>query len=243
MHIKYGDRIKKILGPSIIKFIKYNIPGLSAKRSYSQCGEDLLIDSFLKHKETGFYVDIGANDHIDLSNTYKFYSRGWTGIQIEPNYKNIKHFKKYRPNTISLNIGVGNKKNTKFFIFESSVLSTFSEEEAKKHENLGHKIIETTNVQILPLKDIFKEHLNNKHIDFMSIDTEGYDLEVLKTNDWVLYRPSFIIVETAEYVGKRFGQKLNEIYDHYMEGIGYEKVADTFVNTIYRDKNNKLIDW
>lgn len=239
----FRDWIKKVLGARIIKLVKYNFPRLSAKISYSQTGEDLLLDSFLGHKKAGFYVDIGAHDHIDLSNSFKFYKRGWTGIQIEPDPKKIEHFKKYRPKTISLNIGVGDKNVADFFIFETGVLSTFSKEEAKQHEGFGHHIIETVKVNIIPLKEVLEKYAKNQEIDFMSVDTEGYDLEVLKTNDWDKHRPHFVVVETAEYSKDKFGKKLNDIYDPFMSKIGYQKVADTFLNTIYRDQKNKTENW
>src|SRR3989344_9673220 len=54
------------------------------KNSYSQRGEDIVIDHLLKHKKIGFYIDVGANDPIRFSNTNRFYKRGWTGINIEP---------------------------------------------------------------------------------------------------------------------------------------------------------------
>lgn len=237
------NHTKKILGKKAVKFLKYNIPALSSKSSYSQSGEDVILDSFLGHKKEGFYVDIGAHDHIDLSNSYKFYKRGWGGIQIEPNYRKIQQFQKYRPGTISLNIGVGNRDTANFFIFDLEALSTFSEEEASHSKSFGHTIVETTTVDIVPLKEIFKKHLNRKHIDFMSVDTEGYDLEVLRTNDWDLYRPSFIVVETAEYDKNKFGKKENDLYDPFMQSIGYTKVADTYLNTIYRDTKHHMIGW
>ncbi len=239
----FKQRLKKIIGPNATRFLKYNFPTLVSKRSYSQSGEDIILDSFLGHKQNGFYVDIGAHDHVDLSNTYLFYKRGWDGIQVEPHYKKITHFKKYRPRTTSLNIGIGEKTTAPFFIFDSAVVSTFSEEEARVHESFGHRIIETTNVDIVPLQDIFDQYLNGRHIDILSVDTEGYDLEVLKTNDWTTYRPSFIIVETAAYNRDKFGGKLNAVYDPYMESIGYAKVADTYLNTIYRDSTIEMAGW
>lgn len=236
-------QIKKLLGESGVKFLKYNIPSLSAESSYSQSGEDILLNSFLGNKKNGFYVDIGAHDHINLSNTYKFYKRGWGGIQIEPNYRKIEGFKKYRPGTVSLNVGIGKKNTAPFFIFELEALSTFSEEEARHSQSFGHRIIETTTVDIVPLTDIFNQYVKDTHIDFMSVDTEGYDMEVLKTNDWDIYRPSFIVVETAEYEKDKFGRKENDIYDPFMSTIGYEKVADTYLNTIYRDIKTPLMGW
>lgn len=235
--------LRKVLGQNIINYLKYRLPYWSSKSSYSQMGEDLIVDSFLGQKKTGFYVDIGAHDPLDMSNTYKFYRRGWTGIQIEPNYRKIKGFKKYRPGTVSLNIGIGKSSRAKFFIFESEALSTFSEEEAHHSQSFGNKVIETTEVDIVPLQEVFEKYVGTKTIDFMSIDTEGYDLQVLETNNWDLYRPSFIILETAEYDQNRFGKKENDLYDPVMQELGYEKVADTYINTIYRDTKSSIVGW
>lgn len=204
--------------------------------SYSQVGEDIIIDSFLKNKSKGFYVDVGAYHPVHISNTYKFYKSGWTGIQIEPNYKKSSLFKRYRPNSINLNVGVGEKEGTaKFFIFDSDAYSTFSAETANLNEKLGLKLLETKEVQMMKLSSIFKKYTKNIEIDFMSVDTEGFDLEVLKTNDWNVYRPHFVIVETVEASDKVFGKKLNDIYDPFMQKINYMKVADTYLNTIYAD--------
>lgn len=68
------------------------------------------------------------------------------------------------------------------------------------------------------------------------MDTEGYDLEVLQSNDWTRYRPKFVMVETLEYRRDGLGAKLNHIYDPYFAGLRYVKVADTWINSIYVDK-------
>lgn len=236
--------IKKLLGQRLTTWVKYRLPFLVAKHSYSQTGEDLILDYFLGYQQSGFYIDIGACDHLDLSNTYKFYRRGWKGIQIEPNPTKARQFQKYRPETLTLNIGIGSEeKNAPFFIFETDSLSTFSEEEAQSSTSFGHHIIETTQIPMLPLKAVFATHTTGKQIDFMSIDTEGFDMEVLHTNDWDLYRPRFIILETAEYNRTKFGKKENDQYDPVMKELGYEKVADTYINTIYRDTKSTSVGW
>ncbi|MDD4989683.1 MAG: FkbM family methyltransferase [Candidatus Pacebacteria bacterium] len=195
------------------------------------------MDYFLKEKKMGFYVDVGAYHPMHISNTYKFYRRGWKGIQIEPNYNKFTLFQKYRPNTINLNIGVGNREGVmKFFIFEDDAYSTFSEEIVELNKSHGHKLVETKNVPIKPLRKVFAEYADKKEIDFMSVDTEGYDLEVLQTNDWNLYRPRFVVVETMEAGDRLFSRKLTTI-DPFMKSVGYEKVADTYLNTIYADKS------
>lgn len=215
-----------------IQEIKKYIP----KLSYSQAGEDLVLNSLLLEKEKGFYVDIGAYHPVFLSNTHLFYKKGWTGIQVEPNRERAKLFKEKRKKTLTLELGVG-PDNTEidFYVFKEDTLCTFSKESADLHCKLGHTLLRTEKVKVVPLKEIFDEYVKNKQIDFMSVDVEGYDLEVLKTNDWDMFRPTFIILETVEYSRDFSGEKLNNIYDPYMKSIGYEKVVDTRINTIYRD--------
>jgi hypothetical protein len=70
-------------------------------------------------------------------------------------------------------------------------------------------------------------------IDFMSVDTEGYDLQVLKSNDWNVFKPKVICVESAVFAN-------NNIYDEennlsvYLANLGYKKVKDTKINSIYK---------
>lgn len=228
---------KSFLGKPII-YLRYKYPSIKPKYSYSQTGEDILIDFFLKGKNSGFYIDIGSYHPINLSNTYKFYKRGWSGINIEPNHNKFHLFKKQRIRDINLNMGIGQSETkSPFFILDADTLSTFSEQSAESYKKMGHKVIEIKDVDLMPLKNVIAKYAKDKKIDFLSIDTEGYDLEVLKTNDWNLYRPSLIVLETVEYSKNIFGSKLNATYDQFMDGIGYSKIADTHINTIYIDSN------
>ena len=209
------------------------------KKSYSQTGEDLILDFFFERKKSGFFVDIGAYHPKYLSNTYLFYKKGWRGVNIEPNIERFKRFKNNRPNCINLNIGVGEKEGIMdFYVFDSETLSTFSKESADNNVKLGHKLMRIEKVKIKPLSKIFEENLSDDKIDFMTIDTEGYDMEVLRSNDWKKYRPNFVVLETAEYTREVFSPKLNDTFDSHMASINYKKVADTYVNTIYKDINN-----
>ena len=149
-----------------------------------------------------------------------------------------KLFKLYRPHNINLNIGIGPKDgNAKFYVFEDEDLSTFSEETVLLNKQLGHKIIDEREVEIMTMESLFDRYLKGVEVDFISIDTEGYDLEILKTNNWSTCRPHFVLAETAECSDKIFGKKLNSSYDPFMESVGYIKMADTYLNTIYMDKN------
>ncbi len=98
---------------------------------------------------------------------------------------------------------------------------------------MGHPLKETIKIPIKPLKNILEEHAKGKEIDIMSIDTEGFDMEVLESNDWTKFRPRFLIIETLEYSRDEEGKKLNDTFDSYAEKIGYKKFAETYINTIY----------
>jgi len=200
----------------------------------SQCGEDLIIESFLPFKKDGFFVDIGAHHPVKYSNTFLFHNKGWTGINIEPNPKKKGLFNFFRNKDINLNIGIGPvKSEMDFYVFDESTLSTFDENSVKEFKKIGHIVTDIIKVPVLPLKEVLEKYANNKEIDLMSVDTEGYDIEVLKSNDWKKFRPHFIIIETLEYREGNTGKKLNNTYDKYMEEIGYNKIADTHINTIY----------
>lgn len=201
----------------------------------SQTGEDLIIESLLPQKKDGFYVDIGANHPIKFNNTFLFHNKGWSGINIEPNPSRAWLFKLFRRNDINLSIGIGaQKSNMDFYVFKVNTLSTFDKKSADEYQRMGHRLKKVINIPILPLRDVLNKHCDaNKEIDIMSIDTEGLDMEVLKSNDWKKFRPHFIILETLEYREGNTGKKLNDVYDKYMSEIGYSKVADTHINTIY----------
>ncbi len=211
---------------------------------YSQNGEDIILLSIInKPNYKGFYIDIGANHPKKLNNTYLLNRLGWHGINIEPNPFNLQLFKKKRPKDINLNIGISSTESIlPFYLFKEDTLSTFDKEIADKYELMGHKIKSVLNIDTKRLENVLDFYVQDKHIDFMSIDTEGYDLEILKTNNWNKYRPSFILLETLEYEKNKRGEKVNEEYDSFMKEIRYRKIAETYINTLYINEDYKLND-
>ncbi|MEI6553260.1 MAG: FkbM family methyltransferase [bacterium] len=208
-------------------------------KSYSQSGEDLILNNFFKYKNTGVYIDIGANDPKKFNNTYFFYKKGWQGINIEPNIKKIALLNKYRRKDLNLNLGAGSERGVmNFYNFKPDTLSTFSEEIAKEYQSMGHTLKQIEKINVLPLKTILEKHLGNRKIDFLTIDTEGHDLDILKSNDWTKYRPTYIIVETLEYKSDDSAKKIDDVFSEYLTSIDYAKAIDTYINTIYYDKKN-----
>ena len=183
-------------------------------------------------------MDVGSNDPRHFNNTFYFYKLGWRGINIEPNKRKLNQFRLLRPGDLNLNLGIAQKIGiANFYSFEEDTLSTFSKEVSEKYQNMGHTLKKVGQVELQSLCSVFSNYLKpSQEIDFLTIDTEGYDLEVLKSNDWDKYRPHYIVVESLEYERENTGKKLNHIFNTYMNDIGYEIVADTFINSIYKDK-------
>lgn len=210
-------------------------------KSYSLDREDIFIDKILGYKKKGFYIDVGAYDPVRVSNTKRFYDRGWSGINIEPSKENHKKFVLHRKRDINLNLGVGNKNSQmKFYKFIPDTLSTFSIKEKSKYEKLGHRFLDTEIVNVKKLNYILNKYCQNKKVDFLSVDTEGYDFEVLKSNDWKKFRPKVICIETANYRGfkltKRSRTKATTI-DSFLASRGYRILLDNQTNSIYQDMN------
>ena len=95
--------------------------------TYSQNYEDIILDRFFRHKEAGFYIDVGAHDPEDISVTRKFYERGWRGINIEPLPVSVEKFRKTRPEDVNLQLAVAAKKGKRVFYQLEGVSSSSSE--------------------------------------------------------------------------------------------------------------------
>lgn len=193
-------------------------------KSYSQRGEDLVIDRLLGAKRTGFYVDVGANDPERFSNTKRFYDRGWRGINIEPDIRKFNSLKKARPRDITLNLGIGlEPRSLLFFKFIPDTLSTFSSQSAKKYLAEGFKLVRKEVVKVTRLSNVLSTHCSRHKIDFMSIDTEGHDFQVLQSINWGLWSPTILCVESPSKTVRQ-----------YIQSKGYEKVHDSGINSLFK---------
>jgi len=196
--------------------------------SYSQYGEDLVIDGITGNKPMGFFVDVGANDPVNLNNTKRFYDRGWHGINIEPNPVLFKKLDEQRMRDINLNIGVGScAKESPFYMVSADTLSSFNKADAERNCRIfNERIIETKNIHMQPLVAILDDYNMGHDIVFMSVDVEGYELEVLSTNDWHRYRPYLIVIEINNNTAAILS---------YLKKNGYELVFRNHTNGIFVD--------
>lgn len=167
--------------------------------SFSQEGEDLLIERLTEDQETGFYVDVGAHHPTRFSNTYKLYRRGWRGINIDPTPGVMGLFRKKRPRDINLDIAIADKPgHAMLHVFDEPALnSTNSELSATRAADTDYRLLKSIEVPAAPLRDVLLEFLPPDYgrIDLMTIDVEGADFDVLRSNDWSLFRPRILIFE------------------------------------------------
>lgn len=202
--------------------------------SFSQEGEDLILSRLFGDKQNGFYIDIGAHHPYRFSNTYKFYLKGWTGINIDPLPGSMKLFNIIRPNDINLEFAILDKKDEEllYYVFDEPALNTFDSEAAKQlNTNTKYKIQEAIKVEIHRLDEIIEKYLPiNQQIDFISIDVEGLDFSVIKSNDWQKYRPQYIICES---ISKTLEDDLNGELTLFMKSNGYTLHSKTVNSLIY----------
>jgi len=163
--------------------------------SYAQIGEDVLLRRVFPPHYAGFYVDVGANHPVHCSVTKHFYDSGWQGVNVEPGAV-FADVRRHRTRDLNLNVAVSNKRSSlTFYEFpQSSALSTLSPEVASIHRDAGQKCVQRT-VPVRTLADICDEHVGERTIDFMSIDVEGRELEVIQGADWGRFRPRVLLVE------------------------------------------------
>lgn len=216
-----------------IKNVKNKLYNRYYKKNYyfSQTGEDIIVNFWL-NKENGYYVDIGSNHPTLLNNTYLFYLNGWTGINVEPNPSAYQNIMKKRPKDLNLNIGIDLSVNKqRLYIFEPTTMSTFSSIQAKEYQKLGYRLIEKKSIECMPLKELFKRNKpKTLDIDLLNIDVEGMEESVINSNDWNIYRPKMVILETVKHSPI---VKTTYKYNKLMKQLGYVAFADTFINTIY----------
>jgi len=222
------------LKKTILKYLP--VHNFLSKKSYSQEGEDMILQSFYegKKKHKGYYVDVGAHHPYRYSNTLYFYKKGWQGINIEPTPGAIKAFNRFRRRDINLNIGISGKKDKlTFYCFNEPALNGFSKELSEERSNSSkiYKIIDEILVETLPLADVLDQYLpQGQKIDFFTIDVEGLDLQVLKSNNWEKYKPDFVLVEDcADFTDIT----ASETYQ-YLKERGYQLVTKTLRTSFFK---------
>jgi len=205
-------------------------------------GLDLKLIRYIKPRRGGYFVELGANDGISQSNTFKLQRAfDWTGLLIEPSPIRFKECISNRsfgdaPH-ICCNACVPFDYSDRFVEIEDSDLMSVakgldvSDSDAASHADAGARFLQDTRMRMTygavarTLTSLLDEVSAPSDFDLLSLDVEGNELAVLKGLDFQRYRPKWILVEIRDR---------REVFD-YLEHMGYRHIEDLSSNLSYSD--------
>jgi FkbM family methyltransferase len=215
----------------------YEPKDIYVKQSWAEQGEDLIIESLcgLLGIAKPTYLDIGAAHPVINSNTYLFYRKGCRGVLIEPNPTLCKALVSIRPGDRTVNAGIGFDDRTEadYYMVGGALMNTFSKDwidamEAKMgNRDFLEKVIKMT---LLNINEVIGKNFR-KAPDFISVDTEGLDLDILKSLDFNRFRPPIICAETASILVKETNTPIVDL----MRSNDYSIRGSTIKNAIFVD--------
>lgn len=201
--------------------------------SYSANHEDVLLNRIFEKRTSGFYIDVGAAHPMYENDTKALYDRGWSGINIEPNITFYEVLAIERPRDNNLNIAISDTTGLLiFFEVKNTGLSTCDPDEAARARDKGFEIFERQ-VQTETLRDLL-ENIRPPRIDLLKIDVEGFEPNVIRSNDWNRYRPNVILVEATfpETPIRR-----PDVVGPLLERVGYHRVYFDGLNDYYLEND------
>jgi FkbM family methyltransferase len=187
-----SDRLLKIIAASDSGHLRIH---------FSQLGEDAVLWNYFHSKFNGFYVDVGCHHPYRFSNTALLSMfNGWRGINIDVDERAISSFESARPGDINLCTAVGKTAGTaEATFFEDGALNSLDNKNAL-HPEWAHIKRQPRTVPVTTLREILATHLPlNTSIDLLNVDVEGFDNQVLESNDWKRFRPGIIAVESHDF--------------------------------------------
>ena len=174
-------------------------PLAQRSESYSQEGEDLIVGRLFDRVQKGFFVDVGAHHPFRFSNTWLLYRRGWRGINIDATPGAMEGFRHWRPEDVNIECLVSTDPRPRpYYLHDEPALNTMSEDLVRRRavESPQYRMRETIMLDAKPLSAILEKHVpDGQNIDFLNVDVEGHDLDVLQSNDWTKFRPQVIAAE------------------------------------------------
>jgi len=207
----------------------------------SQFEEDIFLEKYFRSKSKGKFVDLGCFHPTRHNNTYQLYKRKWSGINIDLNPLSIEMFNFLRPRDINLNTCLSKKKGYKklFYSGELSPLNTIDPYHTnfiKKNFKLNEKIFKIKKIKTENINGILKKY-KFYVIDFLSIDLEGHEYDVLNNFRFDIYKVNLICVEMLNHNIK--SKKNSSKITNLLKKNNFKLIYSTGVNKFF--KNNERI--
>jgi FkbM family methyltransferase len=201
--------------------------------SYAQNLEDVILFRALKHVHQGFYMDIGAQHPLIDSVTKAFYERGWRGINVEPVAKYYQLLQQDRSRDVNLNLLVSNRQGHQtLYEVPDTGLSAVDENCARQSSKglpVKNRIVACTTL------DAICQEYNTKIINFLKIDVEGAEKEVLEGFSFDKVRPWIIVIEANEPNSTR---DVSSTWDSLLLDHSYKSVYYDGLNRFYLAKEH-----
>jgi FkbM family methyltransferase len=177
----------------------------SPRTCYSQYGEDILAHHILaaldiRNGYAGGYVDVGCGHPVEYNNTYLFYLDGWRGLHVDPDPTFELFYRQARSEDTFLHAAIGTENRPiRYYRFSPYYYSTCDEERAELlMRDPSVCFVGEEEVRSRRLADVLDEYVGTHHdfsLDLMTVDVEGFEIEVLQSNDWDRFRPKVLILE------------------------------------------------
>jgi FkbM family methyltransferase len=227
--------------------------GAGRRAHYGQFGEDAFLQGYFEAKAwredrgvrlpfsqirlpRGFYVDVGAFSPKHLSNTFWFYRRGWSGINIDAAPGSMDAFRRIRSRDVNLEVAISDTEGeATFYVWSThATTNTLSMEHVSRQQADGAPRPDEVRVRTRTLTSVLDENLDaDQRIDFLSVDVEGRDLAVLRSLDWGRYRPELVLVENEQDTVEDL---MRSAISELLAGAGYVIHAWIPPTVVYRER-------
>ena len=226
---------------------RFKLKGL--KKNYTVTGVDLLLDNFFKNNniKQGVYIDVGCNHPFFNNYTYLLYKKGWSGINIDLDFHYVDMFNHFRVDDFNKQTAISDTQGETdlFFYHNKSAINTLSKD---MHSSRGNAAKEIRKIKTDTLNNVIQNSpFAGKKINLLTIDVEGFEMNVLKGFDLEKYSPEVVVVEYVDFSMKKqefYNQNINNVINcelyNFMKDRSY-----TFVNWLSSDLifiNNKIRD-
>ncbi|MDA9226193.1 FkbM family methyltransferase [Flavobacteriaceae bacterium] len=196
----------------VLNFFYWNI---YKRNNYSQGNEEQILRSLFLNKKKGFYVDVGCHHPNRFSNTALLYKKGWRGINIDADPKNLNLFNFLRKRDFNVRALISNTvEHLDYYYFNDSAINGCLTNTRVEMLKQTYKVIKVERILTSRLDNILDNYkVDQNKIDLLDIDVEGYDFQVLQSIDLNRFDVKVILIEV--------GKKEEEIIE-YLKNFNYQ---------------------